>query len=203
MCEHRTMSRSAGDLVACLPIMKKHYWERRLPHWIPDETPIFVTWRLAGSLPIGAGRRQDRLRYCPKTWGELDAELDHASGPRWLAKAELARIVQDALLYGEASKKWYTLHAWVVMPNHVHVVMTPHGDFSEIMRWLKWTTARRVNALLGRTGTPFWQIESYDHWIRTLDELGKTIRYVETNAIAAGLENWPWSSASAMVSLES
>ena len=157
--------------------MKKHYWERRLPHWIPDDTPIFVTWRLAGSLPLGAGRRQDRLRY---EWLDVDAEVDRAAtAPRRLAQPEIARIVRDSLRFGEAVKRWYTLHAWVIIPNHVHVVMTPLHDFSEIMRWLKWTTARRANQLLGRTKTPFWQIESYDHWIRSADEFMKTIRYVE------------------------
>jgi putative transposase len=132
---------------------------------------------------------------------ELDGELDRAaSGPRWLAEPTLARVTRDALLYGEAIKKWYRLHAWVVMPNQVHVVMTPEHGFPEIMRWLKWSTSWRSNRLLGRTGTPFWQEESYDHWIRDRDELASTIRYVEWNPVAAGLvectEQWPWSSAS-------
>ena len=45
------------------------------------------------------------------------------------------------------------------MPNHVHVVMQPIRPLPEIMRWLKTATANRANALLGRTGTPFWQRE--------------------------------------------
>jgi len=78
------------------------------------------------------------------------------------------------------------------MPTHVHVVMTPKRPFSEIMRWLKWTTARRCNQLLNRTGA-FWQDESFDHWVRN-NELGDIIAYVEGNPEAAGLANWPWSS---------
>jgi REP element-mobilizing transposase RayT len=180
---------------------EKHYWERHLPHWIPDQTPIFVTWRLAGSLPPGADRRQDRLSH---TWQESDAALDRAAtGPRWLADPAIAGIVRDAILHGERVKKWYTLHAWVVMPNHVHVVMTPQHDFSEIMRWLKWTTARRCNRILGRTRTPFWQDESYDHWIRTSDEFASIICYVERNPAVVGLENWSWSSFHTTVVLES
>ncbi|MBZ5674880.1 MAG: transposase [Acidobacteriia bacterium] len=68
----------------------------------------------------------------------------------------------------------YELHAWVVMPTHVHVIMTPKQPFPEIMRWLKWTTARRCNRLLNRTGA-FWQDESFDHWIRTGGELESLI----------------------------
>jgi len=170
------------------------YWERRLPHWIPEDTPIFVTWRLAGTL---GGRRQDRL---PHHICDFDEELDRSeSGPRWLAQPAVAGIVTQALHYGEAARNWYRLHAWVVMPNHVHVVMTPQGAFSEIMRWLKWTTARRSNRVLDRTGMPFWQDESFDHWIRDQQEFERIVQYVEWNPVKAGLvecaEEWPWSSA--------
>ena len=134
------------------------FTRRHLPHWIPDNAIIFVTWSLAGG-------------HC------------------WLADSSCARIVADALLYG---RTMYELHAWVVMTTHVHVVMTPKRPFSEIMRWLKWTTARRCNQLLDRTGT-FWQDESFDHWIRNTCELAGLIAYVEGNPIAAGLKNWPWS----------
>jgi REP element-mobilizing transposase RayT len=79
------------------------------------------------------------------------------------------------------------------MPTHVHMVMTPQQPFSQIMRWLKWTTARRCNKLLGSTGT-FWQDESFDHWIRNGRELESIVAYVEGNPTAAGLKNWPWSS---------
>ena len=87
-------------------------WERRLPHWIPEQTPIFVTWRLAGTLPRVAQQQ---------SWMDSDAQLDRtASGPRWLAQPALARIVTEALRYVEAVRGWYRLHAWVVLPNHVH-----------------------------------------------------------------------------------
>jgi len=40
-----------------------------------------------------------------------------------------------------------------------------------IMRWLKGRTGRAANRIPGRTGIPFWQDESYDHWIRSGKEL--------------------------------
>src|SRR5579863_3683562 len=150
-------------------------YHRHLPHWIPDNTVLAVTWRLAGSLP-----------------GKSD-------GPMWLADGRVAKMVADALRYGETDRNLYQSHAWVIMPNHVHVVWELRGDYSSVMRWLKGRTARVANEILGRRGLSFWQDESYDHWIRTEKELRALIGYVEENPVRAGLvvaaEKWRWSSA--------
>jgi putative transposase len=52
------------------------------------------------------------------------------------------------------------------MPNHVHLLILPKVPVPVLMRWLKGSTARSANQLLGRTGQPFWQDESYDHYAR-------------------------------------
>jgi REP element-mobilizing transposase RayT len=66
---------------------------------------------------------------------------------------------------------------------------------------VKNTSARKANLILGRTGMPFWQDESYDHWVRDAKEFDRIARYIEWNPVKAGLveqvELWPWSSASA------
>ena len=53
--------------------------------------------------------------------------------------------------------------------------------------------------MLRRTGQTFWQDESYDHWVRTRNEVEKIVRYIEWNPVKAGLaktpEDWPWSGA--------
>ena len=153
------------------------FYRRRLPHWIPDEAIIFVTWRLAGTLP-----------------GQ-SSEI----GPVWLCDPRVATIVGNAIRYGEAVRQLYTLHAWVIMPNHVHVILEPRTALPVILRWLKGRTSRVANRILGRTGTPFWQDESFDHWVRCGDELRDLIRYVEGNPVKAKLvereEDWQWSSA--------
>src|SRR5471030_1612743 len=60
-------------------------------------------------------------------------------------------------------------------------------------------TSRVANRILGRAGTPFWQDESFDHWVRSAEELQDLIAYVENNPVKAGLvetaEEWEWSSA--------
>ncbi len=158
------------------------YTRRHLPHWIPEDTAVFVTCRLAGSLPRN------------------DEQLDRAeSGPLWLQDARIARVVEDALLYGETARQFYELHAWVIMPNHVHMILHPKGEMATIMRWLKGRTGRVANGILGHTGMPFWQNESFDHWVRTSEELEHLIAYVENKPVKAGFvesaEQWPWSSA--------
>ncbi len=95
-------------------------YTRRLPHIIPTGETFFITWHLYGSLP--------RERYPPPgkinsgtafVW--MDQFLDAArEGPQWLRREEIAKIVEDAL-----HQKDSDLHAYAIMPNHVHVLLTP------------------------------------------------------------------------------
>jgi len=105
----------------------------------------------------------------------------------------------ETILAGEQERGFYELVAWVVMPNHVHILILPKVAVPKITRWLKGSTARRLNQLLGRTGRPFWQDESYDHWVRNTKEMDRITGYIEENPVAAelvgSLDLWPWSSA--------
>jgi REP element-mobilizing transposase RayT len=120
------------------------------------------------------------------------------TGPRWLAEPRFADLVADAIQMGERERRFYTVRAWAVMPNHVHLLILPRAQVPVIVRWLKGSTARRANELLGRNGEPFWQDESYDHWVRDRYELEWIVWYIEQNPVSAGLvssvEEWPWSS---------
>jgi REP element-mobilizing transposase RayT len=92
----------------------------------------------------------------------------------------------------------YELRAWVIMPNHVHLVLRPKVPLAVITRWLKGSAARKANVILGRTGQTFWQDESFDHRVRDVTELERIVRYVEQNPVAAGFViapgDWLWSS---------
>jgi REP element-mobilizing transposase RayT len=122
-----------------------------------------------------------------------------AFGPVWLQDLRVARVVADALLRGDRERHFYQLRAWVIMPNHVHAVLLPKTPLPIIMRWLKGSTARQTNLILGRTGKAFWQDESFDHRARDEEELTRIARYVECNPVSAGMAaipgDWPWSSA--------
>ncbi len=175
------------------------FTRRHLPHWIPEEATVFTTWRLAGSFSPQTGVRAVELPS-RTPFLQQDERPDRVQcGPSWLQYPRVASVVVNALLYGESARRFYQLHAWVVMPNHVHTIFQPHTAMPTIMRWLKGRTSRAANRILGRTGTPFWQDESFDHWIRSEEELQYLIEYVENNPPKAGLveakEQWRWSSA--------
>ena len=92
------------------------------------------------------------------------------------------------------------------MANHVHLLILPKIDPSQLLKSLKGATAREANRLLGRTGEPFWQKESYDRWVRNQAEFSRIRAYIEHNPVKAGLvrtpEEYPWSSASVEKSLD-
>ena len=181
------------------------YYVRNLPHWHPEHATFFVTWRLFGSLPV---QRCTARNGCAtpqeETAGEkfrrLDRELDAGkTGPQWLRAPGVAALVMGLILKGEKNLGYFSLHAFVIMSNHVHMLFTPKIELPRIMNGLKGSAARGANAILKRTGEPFWQDESYDHWVRSGKEFGKIQAYIENNPVAAGLvekaEEWPWSSA--------
>lgn len=160
--------------------------QRRLPHLYAIGAPVFVTWRLHGSLPHG--------RFFPggniegKSFLLLDALLDQAhSGPRHLVQTDIASAVVEAIHYRQDEMRCCSIHAYVVMPNHVHVLLTPRIDLPKIMHSLKRHTAKFANQSLGVSGQPFWQAESYDHFVRTPEEFKKIKQYIEWNPVSAGL----------------
>ncbi len=175
-------------------------YQRRLPHWHPDGQPLFLTWRLHGSLPPHRFFPPSNLRS-GKGFVAMDRLLDHArTGPLYLARPEIATIVVEAILFGQNPLGHDSLHAFVVMPNHVHLLITSLVPVPKLLQSLKGTTARRANQTLRVTGKVFWQEESYDHLVRDETEFRRIQAYIEENPVRAGLaqrpEDYRWSSAS-------
>ncbi len=175
-----------------------HLSHRHLPHLYGMEQPLFVTFGLYGSLPPGREFPKESMSS-GKAFVRMDRLLDnHRSSPMYLQKPNIARCVIDAIQHGVNGN--YTLHAWVVMPNHVHLLITPWTEVPKLLQKLKGSTARQANQLLSRTGTPFWQEESYDHLVRNSLEFGRIEKYIVRNPVKAGLvqsvEDYRWSSAS-------
>ena len=130
------------------------FYRRRLPHWIPGQAFVFVTWRLAGSNPapsprIRTAENADHLRFLQR---DEPPDRFH-SGPVWFQDPRIASVVANALRYGETVRQLYTLHAWVIMPNHIHLILVPRIALPKIMRWLKGRTSRVANRILGRGQT--------------------------------------------------
>jgi putative transposase len=101
--------------------------------------------------------------------------------------------------YAERSLQFYDLHAWVIMSNHVHLLVSPRVTPSRFLQSVKGYTAREANRILQRIGQTFWQSESYDRWIRSPEEFRRVQKYIEQNPVCAGLvvheEQYRWSSA--------
>jgi REP element-mobilizing transposase RayT len=193
-------------------------YRRNLPHYQPRGAILFVTFRLAGSVPIavlqqlkaeaeareerirlgGDGPEQQRLLYeeRKRQFGRWDDVLDAArEGPHWLGEPRIATIVYEALRYRDG--RVYDLDVFCIMPTHVHAIFAPlpredgtYHPLQTILHSLKRHTARHANDALGRNGA-FWQHESYDHVVRNPDEWGRIVNYVLHNPVKAGLaETW-------------
>jgi putative transposase len=177
------------------------HYERRLPHWDVIGQPAFVTFRLQGSLPASRIFPPDRLITSGKAFVAMDRILDAgATGPLFLRRPEIAEIVVDAIRDGERKFHRYELHAFVVMANHVHMLVTPLVPATKWLGPLKGFTSHQANGVIGAHGKPFWQDESYDHLVRSGKEFDRIRAYIEFNPVKAGIaaapELFPWSSAS-------
>jgi REP element-mobilizing transposase RayT len=176
-----------------------------LPHIDAGAQPQFLTWRLADSLPASlflqwkeelAGAPDEERR---KTLAKLvNDECDAGRGECVLRQPLVARTVQETLRFDHGRR--YDLHAWVVMPNHVHVLLTPRENVTldEIMRTQKSISSTRINKLLGASGR-LWQPDYFDRLIRDEKHFNGVVRYIEWNPVKAKLcadpADWPWSSA--------
>jgi REP element-mobilizing transposase RayT len=165
----------------------------------PNETDLFLTWSLHGSIPHNRYPGPTGMT-AGQAFVWMDRFLDQATeGPTWLKRDEIAKLVVDAVKYAESTLKQFDLHAYVVMSNHVHMLITPKVPPAKFMQSVKGFTAREANKILNRTGEPFWQSESYDHWVRSDEEFLKIRDYIEQNPVKAGIvmraEDYRWSSA--------
>jgi REP element-mobilizing transposase RayT len=135
-----------------------------------------------------------------QAFAAMDRLLDETrSGAFYLRQPPVADMVVEAIQYNASTLGHYLLHAFVVMPNHVHLLATPAVALPKLTKSLKGITAKRANAMWGLTGKPFWQEESYDHLVTHEREFGRIRNYIEGNPVRAGLvrdaNEYRWSSA--------
>jgi Transposase IS200 like len=138
------------------------YYRRCLPHWLPEQKAIFLTWRLCGSIPVGrrttVGRSESLKISDGEKFKRTERILDRQQfGPVWLKNALIAQLVVESILKAAEELHHYRLHSYSVMPNHVHLLITPELSVRKITRGIKGTTSHGANEILGRVGQPFWQ----------------------------------------------
>lgn len=177
---------------------------RNLPHWEQEGATYFVTFRLADAVPARLAKQwRDELetwrKFHPEPWDDAAVTeyrkrflqpredwLDQGYGSCLLRDSSIATIVANALRFFDDQR--YHLDAFVVMPNHVHVLVQPLTGFhlSEIVHSWKSYTARQINKLFGRSGT-VWMQESFDRIIRDWDAFVRCRAYITKNPEKARL----------------
>ena len=180
-------------------------YRRRLPHLTQPGAIYFVTFRLADSVPLEVSRRwnEDKsvwLQAHPPPWPPgLEREFHRRFTmrlERWLDAGHGECVLRDSVLREEViaslqhdDGKSYELGDWVIMPNHVHVLLKPLIvlPVSKLLGPSKGASARRINLRLGQGGT-LWMDESFDHIVRGMDSLIKFQRYIAENPTKAGLK---------------
>ena len=182
-------------------------WHSRgyLTHFDSASVIQSVTYRLADALPSEVIARLERRLGATtdeqQAWrlrASIERYLDSGRGGCLLRRLEIANVVVDAWRHHEGER--YRLHAWVVMPNHVHVLLTVVDRYPLPMVVKSWKsfTARAINRLLGRQGS-VWMPDYWDRFIRDEAHYRRVVDYIHQNPVKAGLidcaERWPWSSA--------
>ena len=179
---------------------------RHMPHWRQEGATYFVTFRLDDSLPQAklqelAAWRMEWERRHPRpqseaNWQELSREvmrsvevwLDQGIGNCVLRDPANALVMIETLHYFDGQR--YELASYVVMPNHVHLLVRPLNEdehsLENIVQSWKQFTAKHINRRLDKSGS-VWQEESFDRIVRDAEHLYRCIQYIEANPSKAGL----------------
>ncbi len=188
----------------------KLFHRGNLPHIFPEDTPIFITYNLTLNSPDKLKQLLNNKKKIYYTNNKLtydqvykfefllfdlyDQYLSKKVSPCWLMQPDLADIVFDSLIFGNT--KFYKLHCFCIMPNHVHVLLTlkKKDNVSHFLLYImqnhKRFTARKCNQILDRTGQ-FWHREYFDHYCRSDEEYNSIVWYILNNPVKAKLiENW-------------
>ncbi|OYV82532.1 MAG: hypothetical protein B7Z73_17035 [Planctomycetia bacterium 21-64-5] len=188
-----------------------------LPHWEQSGKTYFITFRTADSLPVEVAERwhqkrrdwllrhniapdgenwEDRLAELPERFQrqfhetislEFHQHLDAGHGACVLRQKELAAEVGRSLRHFDGQR--YRMGDFIVMPNHIHALVQFLGGTKlkkQCYSWKKFT-ATKINRTLGQSGT-FWQKESFDHLVRSLEQFERFQRYIADNPSKAGLK---------------
>jgi putative transposase len=193
-------------------------YRRNLPHLRQPGATYFVTKRLADSIPrivleewkadqriweeangllhtMSDKQRTEAYEAIPhrirqaherERRHQLEFSLDACHGSCVMRKPAAAGEAAKALRFFDGDR--LQCGDFVVMPNHIHWLVMPLGEF-ELERVVQSTTrhaAAQINRTCGRSGT-LWQKESYDRLVRNREELARIRKYIEDNPKKAGL----------------
>ncbi|MFH1004802.1 MAG: transposase [Bacteroidota bacterium] len=201
-----TVSIPAGENIFFNPHNEIQIHTGNLPHWQQENVWYFITFRLADSIPAAVTEKikserelwlknnpkgkdgnysKEELKEYYRLFSErVETLLNAGKGSCVLRNEETAKIVADALLYFNNQR--YVLNEWVIMPNHVHVLVKPLAGYKlpDILHSWKSFTANKINEQLGKKGQ-LWMHESYDHIVRNENALHAIRNYIRQNPVKA------------------
>ncbi len=171
--------------------MPEKYSRGYLPHIDREGHPQAITYRLDDAISL------DTLKSVRKESGDardmvrrLQHHLDRGMGACWLRHPEAANIVVEAMRFYDGER--YNLVDWVVMPNHVHVLIEHiQEDLGAILHSWRSYTAMRINNLVERSGR-LWQRGYWDRYIRDREHYMKARCYIYLNPVEAELVDDPF-----------
>jgi putative transposase len=102
-------------------------------------------------------------------------------------KPEAARILVGQLLECR-DRGFYKFHSFAVMPEHLHILLTPSEETSleKAMMMIKGGASHKIKKQL-QYQSPIWMEGFHDRWIRDLTEYRLRMQYIEQNPVKAGL----------------
>ncbi|MDB5389019.1 MAG: hypothetical protein JWM11_4665 [Planctomycetaceae bacterium] len=191
-----------------LPLTQCH---QTLPHWRQSGATYFVTYHLFDSLPQPKLRELEALkgdweRKHPEprgkdAWDDLareamrraDAWLDQGIGGCQLKSPEISQLIADAMHRSDGSR--CELGCYIIMPNHVHVVLRPLAPESDplemILKHWKASSLRSIEEKLktakSKPSEMMWHRESFDHIVRDAEQLWRILQHIGSNPKMAGL----------------
>lgn len=127
------------------------------------------------------------ITICVKDKQELLGKIDvgatvpgrSASSPQ-IELSEIGRIVDVAIKHNE--KNDVTISKYVIMPNHIHMIVLIRSDTGDRGRSPLQLIVRNMKAFITKQiGFSFWQRSYYDHIIRNEDEYRRIWQYIDTN----------------------
>jgi type I restriction enzyme R subunit len=161
-------------------------WHAERDDWLRRQgiDPSVLGWEtLVRNLPVQ--RQRELRRFLSDRWND---HLDELHGACVLGRREFAGIVAESLRHFDNER--YCLSDYVVMPNHIHLLVAFPTEAAMLTQCESWKhyTARQLNNAMGRKGR-FWEQDAFDHLVRSPEEFERLRRYLAENPLRAGLSS--------------
>lgn len=175
-----------------------------LPHFDIGSRYQMITYRLNDSLPAEVltylrEKESDNIEYRKK----IEKLIDAGYGSCLLKEPAVAEMIIENWIFFD--KKKYDLIAYVVMPNHVHVMIKMYleAPLSKIIHSWKSYTSKKFNSVLKNENKDIsdvkWEHDYWDRYIRDENHFVSAVDYIHNNPVKAGLcklpEDWHYSSS--------